>query len=156
MFVVIIFSYARRRSQKTEGARFIEQVVAASRQANTYFIRPASSHSAAPRPLGVNQRDITMLCRETGINRPGTRGSELLLSARYPNNEDNEYLDYNHHQVAVKFREPISVSWLQCFWAWVQTPTEMTCFILLPAVVTSQELDVSCVYDIFRFQCMEW
>lgn len=78
-----------------------------------YFTIGPPSNSAAPRALGVNDSDITMLTRETGVNRPGTKGGALLVAARsYPEEEDVS-ASYNGSYPSpreVKFSEPVSVA----------------------------------------------
>ena len=100
-------SYPPRRSQKTEGARILEAVLArklsAASESPTLF-RATPPSSAAPRSLGVNQYDVSTLVRQTGVNRPDSRASAILASARGTSDADLAAAP------AVKFREPVTVS----------------------------------------------
>ena len=71
-----------------------------------YRVTPPSS--AASRSLGVNQHDVTLLVRQTGVNRPDTRGAAILASAR--GLSDTEMANAYAAASAVKFKEPVTVS----------------------------------------------
>ncbi|XP_070193118.1 uncharacterized protein [Littorina saxatilis] len=102
--------YPPRRSQKTDGARILENVMTTKLQVAS---RHQASHGTTPRrfssphPVGINQRDVTAMVKRTGVNSMKSQGRAILESAK---GEFSPDMPKGFGYSAVEFSEPISVS----------------------------------------------